>query len=445
VSGDGIERWDVVDALTDLVAKSMVTADRSFGTTRYQLLETLRQYARELLDERGASDVWRRRHAEHFAAFAEEAGMALLGPEELAWRARIVRDLDNLRAAVIWSLDRNDIADVDLGLQIIAGLTAGGIFHRELGIARWALDATARLDDATPDRRAAVLSVAASGALQAGDLARCEELARAALTEGAAVTSFIVANAYINLSVARAHAREFRAALEIIDGAVAETPENVDTQLSLAGLHSSATYWALMDGDVERAKAEARTALELGRQLGNPSSLAGGLLTFGYAWWRDDPDAALAAIEEGAQLARDGAMDPNLAGALQAAALIHASRGHIRQAVVQLREAVRYEQNIGDRVTTASILFCVVNILGSTGHPAIAATCVGVLTTGPLAGLGFHVDPDGYERGRSDAERVLGEQAFQAAIARAATMSYDDACVHVLGELDRILAELPDA
>ena len=42
------------------------------GTTRYHLLETLRQYAREQLDETGAADDWRRRHAEHYAAFAED-------------------------------------------------------------------------------------------------------------------------------------------------------------------------------------------------------------------------------------------------------------------------------------------------------------------------------------------------------------------------------------
>ena len=78
--GDGIERFDVLDALTDLVAKSMVVAERTDdGTTRYQLLETLRQYARERLDETGAADGWRRRHAEHYAAFAD-GGSACADP-----------------------------------------------------------------------------------------------------------------------------------------------------------------------------------------------------------------------------------------------------------------------------------------------------------------------------------------------------------------------------
>ena len=50
-SGDDIEPWDVLDGLTDLVAKSMVVTERTADGTRYQLLETMRAYARERLDE----------------------------------------------------------------------------------------------------------------------------------------------------------------------------------------------------------------------------------------------------------------------------------------------------------------------------------------------------------------------------------------------------------
>ena len=57
VAGDGVEVWDVVDALAGLVAKSMVIADESsVETTRYHVLETLRQYARERLEEHGGTD-----------------------------------------------------------------------------------------------------------------------------------------------------------------------------------------------------------------------------------------------------------------------------------------------------------------------------------------------------------------------------------------------------
>src|SRR4029450_9389621 len=86
----------------------VVAEETAEGATRYQMLETLGQYARERLDEHGDVDGWRRRHAEYFAGWAEEAGPGLVGPDELAWRPREDAELDNLRTAVTWALDRDD-------------------------------------------------------------------------------------------------------------------------------------------------------------------------------------------------------------------------------------------------------------------------------------------------------------------------------------------------
>ena len=57
VIGDGVEEWDVLDALDGLVGKSMVGRRRRRGTTRYKMLETMRQYAREQLDQSGDADA----------------------------------------------------------------------------------------------------------------------------------------------------------------------------------------------------------------------------------------------------------------------------------------------------------------------------------------------------------------------------------------------------
>ena len=57
-AGDGVEGWDTIDALADLVAKSLVTTEaRPDGTTRYEVLETIRHYSRERLDEAGDADA----------------------------------------------------------------------------------------------------------------------------------------------------------------------------------------------------------------------------------------------------------------------------------------------------------------------------------------------------------------------------------------------------
>ena len=102
----------------------MVIADEARdGTTRYRLLETLRQYARDRLDDTGDADAWRRRHAEHYAAFAEAGGAGLARPR----RARVAtarRDRARQPARPRWpgASTRDDADDRELALRIVAGL-----------------------------------------------------------------------------------------------------------------------------------------------------------------------------------------------------------------------------------------------------------------------------------------------------------------------------------
>src|SRR6201999_3641876 len=65
-----VERYQLVDQLSLLVDKSLVVADDSGGRTRYRLLETVRQYALEKLDESGEADAIRDRHRDHYTAKA---------------------------------------------------------------------------------------------------------------------------------------------------------------------------------------------------------------------------------------------------------------------------------------------------------------------------------------------------------------------------------------
>jgi predicted ATPase len=121
----GVGRWDVLDALTSLVAKSMLKADRSAtGPTRYHMLESLRHYARERLDAAGVADETRRRHAQHYAATVAEISSGLRGPDESSWRRRLDADRENFRAAVTWTLDSALEADGELAMVILGGLVA---------------------------------------------------------------------------------------------------------------------------------------------------------------------------------------------------------------------------------------------------------------------------------------------------------------------------------
>ena len=86
---------------------------------RYRLLEPIRQYAREKLEESGEGEEVRRRHAAFFLALAEEAEPRLRGPEDREWLERLEREHDNLRAALSWALERGE---AELGLRLAGAL-----------------------------------------------------------------------------------------------------------------------------------------------------------------------------------------------------------------------------------------------------------------------------------------------------------------------------------
>jgi predicted ATPase/class 3 adenylate cyclase/DNA-binding CsgD family transcriptional regulator len=104
----GVERYQVLDQLTLLVAKSLVVAESSSGRTRYRLLETVRQYALEKLSESGESDAVRARHRDYYTAMAA----ALDAPAGTDYERRLEQaeiEIDNLRAAFGWSQENSEI------------------------------------------------------------------------------------------------------------------------------------------------------------------------------------------------------------------------------------------------------------------------------------------------------------------------------------------------
>jgi hypothetical protein len=102
-----IEAWEVLDLLTALVQKSLVVYEEDEqGRGRYRLLEAVQQYATERLMQAGEQPSTRRRHRDWFAAFADEAGAKLEGPEQAPWLERLAQEHDNLRLALDWCTER---------------------------------------------------------------------------------------------------------------------------------------------------------------------------------------------------------------------------------------------------------------------------------------------------------------------------------------------------
>jgi predicted ATPase/class 3 adenylate cyclase len=94
---------DVMDLLLRLVDKSLVVADTETGEPRYHMLETIRQYAQEKLDDAGEADAARDRHLEYFHLLAAQASPHLKSARQLEWLERLDVEHDNLRLALGWA------------------------------------------------------------------------------------------------------------------------------------------------------------------------------------------------------------------------------------------------------------------------------------------------------------------------------------------------------
>lgn len=100
-SGDGVEANEILDLLTYLVDKSLVILHRLEGGARFQMLETIREYALKKLPEVPQA---RDRHLAFYAQLVEEIEPKLHGAEQTLWLHRLEPDHDNIRAALDWSL-----------------------------------------------------------------------------------------------------------------------------------------------------------------------------------------------------------------------------------------------------------------------------------------------------------------------------------------------------
>ena len=101
-----------------LVRRSLVAREATpDGTSRFRLLETLRQFGLQELAERGLSEHVRALHASHYAALARQLDLELMGAKQIDAFATFIADADNMRAAMEWSLNADQLAP---GIEIAA-------------------------------------------------------------------------------------------------------------------------------------------------------------------------------------------------------------------------------------------------------------------------------------------------------------------------------------
>ena len=308
---------DVVDVLGQLVDKSLVVADSSDGDAgiRYRLLESIRQYAQERLEDSGGSAATRRRHAEYFVELAETSGPHLRGRDQIEWVRRTLRDADNFRAALDWAVET---LSPEHAFRLVAPFALVGMAIGEVA-QDWADTATAIPGGHDVPLFPQVAAFASLNATFGSDFERAEALVAAA---------------------ERAQAR-------------LGTPAQ-------AVLQARAVLAIFRDqGDV--ALGHAAAWVELARTAGDPYDLVQALIALAGVFMASEPDAAISTLDEAVRIGRDAGIASSLSLSLPLLAGILPIEDSQR-ALALLDEAIEVANAIGDRLGVSMVLLSQANI-----------------------------------------------------------------------------------
>ncbi len=117
-----VKRDRIVGLISQLINKSLLTVNPgSAGGTRYTFHEVVRQYMAEKLVEAGEVEQVQAARLGYFLAFSEQVGLGMAGPQQLDWFRRALEERDNLRAAMLYAAQTDQ---VEPGLYISGRLVA---------------------------------------------------------------------------------------------------------------------------------------------------------------------------------------------------------------------------------------------------------------------------------------------------------------------------------
>jgi predicted ATPase/DNA-binding XRE family transcriptional regulator len=363
---------DVLDGVEALVRHSLLQMEEGIaGEPRFVLLETLHEFARERLAERGEAEVMHRAHAAYFLALAEAAEPELTGPRQRTWLDRLETEHDNLRAALRWSLARRETG---------TALRLGGALWRFWDMRghltegrRWLEAALAQGDGGPVAARATVLAGASVLAKQQGEYDAARRLAE----QGVALWRTVddprglafgcnalgdVAQAQGDDAAARAHFAESLACARAVG----------DRRGIARGLNNLAEV--TQDQDATAARALFAESLALFRELGDLPGIAYTLGNLGLLAQRQgDNDAATVFYEESLHISRAANTRPHIAGSLARLGEVAQAQGDDVRACACYTESLMIWRETGDNANLAKCLEGLATVARARGATTIAA------------------------------------------------------------------------
>jgi predicted ATPase/DNA-binding CsgD family transcriptional regulator len=435
--GGGVEEDDILDLLSGLVGKSLVMARGSDqGGLRYRMLEPIRQYAREKLEEGGDAEEVRRRCVAFFLAFAEEAEPRLRGPEDKEWLERLEEEHDNMRAALSWVLERGE---AELGLRLAGALFRFWEAHGHLSEgSRWLEKALENNGGTSGAARAKALEgfgrlIQRTGGMDRAVAAGEEglELSRHARLGGA-----VTADLLRHLGWMAWTKGDYGRAKGLLEESLALS-QSANDRFGVADtlLMLGSTVGNL--GDRKRDKQLHEEAMALCRELGYSSTLATSLFSMGYGLLMDgEYERGESLIEEATTLSRERGYKDRLLYAVDNLGWAALLQGERERARISYRESLTLCKELGDMIVASESLDGLACIWAAEGEPEQAARLFGAAEALFEAVGGQHEPGEAAMREPylAMARSQLDEIAWQAAWEEGRAMSMEQAIGYALSE-----------
>jgi len=372
------EQGDVFDLLSRLVDKSLVVAETTGGGgVRYRMLEPMRQYAREKLEEGGESEEVQRRHARHFLTLAEQAEPELRGPEDMQWLERLEVEHDNLRAALSWM---SKGGEVELGLQLAGALMLFWEAHGHYSEARrWLEKVLEKEEHASAAVRAKALYGVSHMAILQSDTDRAEAAAQEGieLCAEAEIGGSLVAQLQWKLGFVVRLRGDYERAKKLLEESLTLSRE-ADDKWVIADVLMELGAISLDLDDHEWGKAHLEEGIDLCQKLGYGLRLADLLNDLGHIFLLEgDFERGAALSEEATVLYRERGYKGGLEFGLTNVGWAALLQGDHERAGASFEDSLTLCLELGDRLTASASLEGLACISGTEGEAEQAARLFG--------------------------------------------------------------------
>ncbi|HEX5699324.1 MAG TPA: tetratricopeptide repeat protein, partial [Rubrobacter sp.] len=443
-SGRGIEHYEVLDLLVGLVEKSLVVAEAaSEGAVRYKILEPIRQYASDKLDESGEAGEVQERHAAFFLVLAERAELELAGSQQRFWVERLDREHDNFGVALLRALEHGE---GELALRLGAALWRFWFARGYYGEGTtWLEQVLAAGDPKASSTRVKAIEGLGWLTQRQGDTERAEatyaemlELSRKLDDEANVATAL---NSLGTLAVQQGDHERATPLLEENLAVLRRLEERGDTTTSLKMFHVLGLqgYLALLNGDLVRTTTLWEESLTLVREVGDTAQTVQTLSNLGYAaMLQGDHVGAKKYCEDALVLAGDlGSAGGDLvAEPLINLGLAARDRGEHERAATSFKEALAVSREAGNKPSAINALEGMASLAGALEEDIRAGRLWGgAKAARDVTGLALLPgERTLHEPYLVSARTRLGERKWDETLSEGRAMSLEEASEYALSE-----------